>query len=151
MLFVTKSNRSRFFDRHGYIRNFVTLDAIVEAEGSLAVVAGAAGLAFFHLRHAVTGLVSEIENGVMTGLAVIFDALLFEMLAVVEYHLAEMRNLKGDILYVNRICERTGENRGCQYKERVPLLHHCLLKCKKNRVPNVPQKQTLGVSGAAAL
>ena len=106
MLFVTESNRSRCFYLHSYIRNFVTLDAIVETECSLAVMADAAGLAFFHLRHVVTGLVSEIENGIMAGLAVIFDTLLFEMLAVVEYYLAEISNLKGDILDVNRISER---------------------------------------------
>ena len=108
MLLMTESHQSRFFDRHGYIRNFVTLDAIVETECSFAIMAGATGLAFFHLRHVVSSLVSEIENGIMTGLAVIFDALLFEMLAVVEYYLTEIGNLKGDILDVYRIRERAG-------------------------------------------
>lgn len=108
MLFVTESHRSRFFYRHSYIRNFVTLDAIVKAECSLAVMASAAGLAFFHVCHVVTRLVSEIKYGIMAGLAVIFDALLFEMLAMVEHHLAEISNPKGYILDVNRISERAG-------------------------------------------
>jgi hypothetical protein len=151
MLFVTERHRSRFFDRHGYIRNLVTLDAIIETECSFSVVAGAARFSFFHIRHFVASLVSEIENGIMTGLAVIFDALLFEMLAVVEYYLAEIGNLKGDILDVNRIRERAGENRHCQDKKRVPLLHPCLLKCKKIMSLTCLRNKSLMFRGAAAL
>jgi hypothetical protein len=84
MLLVTEFHRPRFFYLNIYISNFVTLDTILEIESPFAVMAGAAGLAFFHICHGVTALASEIENGIMTCLAVILDALLFEMLVVAE-------------------------------------------------------------------
>jgi len=114
MYLVTEFHRSRFFNLKGYIRDLVTLDAILESEGSFAVMAGAAGLAFFHICHGVTALTSEIVNGIMTCLAVILDALLFEMLVVAEYDLAEVGYLHGDIFYVNRISEGENENRHSQ-------------------------------------
>ena len=105
MLLVTEGHRSRFFYFNSYIRNLVTLDAIIEIEGPFAVVAGAAGLAFFHICHGVTVLASEVENGVMAGLAVIFNAFLSEVLVVAKYHLAEIGCLKDDIFDVNCMSE----------------------------------------------
>jgi hypothetical protein len=94
-------------------------------------MAGAAGLAFLHIGHGESVLTSEIENGIMTCLAVILDALLFEVLVVVEYDLSEVGYLHGNIFYVNRISERTSENRYGQYQKSVPLIHDTLLKNKK--------------------
>jgi len=108
MLLVTEGHRPRFFYFNSDIRNLVTLDAIIEIEGPFAVVAGAAGLAFFHICHGVTVLASEVENGVMAGLAVIFNAFLSEVLVVAKYHLAEIGCLKGDIFDVNCISEGAG-------------------------------------------
>jgi len=132
MRLVSESHRSRFFYLEVYIRNFVTLDTIFKIESPFTVVAGAAGLAFFHIRHGVTSLASEIEYGIMTCLAVILDALLFEVLVVAEYDLAEVGYLHGDIFYVDRISEGAYENRHGQDEKRVPLIHDCLLKNKKN-------------------
>jgi hypothetical protein len=112
---VSESYRSRFFDLKGNIRNLMTLDTILEIESPFAVMTGTAGLAFLHIGHGESVLVSEIENGVMTGLTVILDALLFEVLAVAEHDPAEVGCLHGDIFYVNRISEGTGENRYGQY------------------------------------
>jgi hypothetical protein len=94
-------------------------------------MAGAAGLAFFHICHGVTSLASEIEYGIMTCLAVILDALLFEVLVVAEYDLAEVGYLHRDIFYVDRIGQRAGEKRDGQDEKRTPLIHDCLLKNKK--------------------
>jgi hypothetical protein len=94
-------------------------------------MAGAAGLAFLHIGHGESVLASEIENGIMTCLAVILDALLFEVLVVVEYDLSEVGYLHGDIFYVNRISDGTSENRYDQYQKSVPLIHDTLLKNKK--------------------
>lgn len=131
MRLVSEFYRSRFFYLEVYIRNFVTLDAVLEIESPLAVMAGAAGLAFFHICHGVTSLASEIEYGIMTCLAVILDALLFEVLIVAEYNLAEVGYLHGDIFYVDRISEGAYENRHGQDEKRVPLIHDCLLKNRK--------------------
>ena len=128
---MTESHRSRFFDLNVYIRNFVTLDTVLEIESPFAVMAGAAGLAFFHICHGVSSFASEIENRIMTCLAVILDALLFEVLVVTEYDLSEIGYLQGDIFYVNRISEGAGENRHGQDEKRVPLIHDTLLKNKK--------------------
>jgi hypothetical protein len=131
MHLVTESHWSRFFHLKGNIRNFMTLDTILEVKGPFAVMAGAAGLAFFHICHGVTALASEIENGIMTCLAVILDAPLLEVIVVAEYDLAEVGYLHGDIFYVNRISEGTSENRHGQDQKRVPLIHDTLLKTKK--------------------
>ena len=114
MFAMTERHWPRFFDGNSDIRYFMTADAVTEAECPLAVMTGAAGFALLHVRHGITGFVPQIENSIMARLAVIFDVLLFEMLGVVEYYLAKMSNLKGDILDVNRISERAGENNGCQ-------------------------------------
>ena len=105
---MTEGHRSRFFYFNSYIRNLVTLDAIIEIEGPFAVVAGAAGLAFSHICHGVTGLASEVENGIMAGLAVIFNAFLSKVPVVAKYHLAEIGCLKGDIFDVNCMTEGAG-------------------------------------------
>lgn len=128
---VSESHRSRFFDLKGNIRNFMALDTILEIESPFAVMAGAAGLAFLHICHGESVLASEIENGIVTCLAVILDALLPEVLVVVEYDLAEVGYLHGDILYVDRISEGTGENGHGHDQKRVPLIHDTLLKNKK--------------------
>jgi hypothetical protein len=108
MLLVTEGHRSRFFYFNSYIRNLVTLDAIIEIKSPFAIVAGAAGLAFFHICHGVTVLASEIENDIMAGLAVIFNAFLSEVPVVAKYHLAEIGCLKGDIFDIDCISERAG-------------------------------------------
>jgi hypothetical protein len=112
---VAESYRSRFLDLEGNIRNLMTLDTVLEIESPFAVMAGAAGFAFFHIGHGESVLAAEIENGIMTGLAVILDTLLFEVLIVAEYDLSEIGYLHGHIFYVNRISEGTGENRYGQY------------------------------------
>lgn len=53
MFLVTESHGSRFFYLDADIRHFMTLDAILQIGGPLAVVASAAGLAFFHISHGV--------------------------------------------------------------------------------------------------
>ena len=131
MSLVTESHQSRFFDLKGNIRNFMTLDTILEIESPFAVMAGAAGFAFLHIRHGESVLASEIENGIVTCLAVILDAFLPEVLIVAEDDLAEVGYLHGDIFYVNRISEGTSENRHGQDQKRVPLIHDTLLKTKK--------------------
>jgi hypothetical protein len=128
MFLVTESYRSRFFHFDAYIRDFMTLDAILQIGGPLAVVASAAGLAFFHISHGVSVLTPEVENGVMAGLAVIFYTLLFEVLVVVEYDLAEIGYLECDIFDVDRIGERANEDRDDHYKKSGPLPHDCLRK-----------------------
>ena len=129
MFLVTENHRSRFFYFHADIRDFMTLDAILQIGGPLAVVASAAGLAFFHIGHGVTvALAPEVENGIMAGLAVIFYTLLFEVLVVVEYNLAEIGDLECDIFDVDRIGERANEDRDDQYKKSGPLPHDCLRK-----------------------
>ena len=82
MFLVTESHRSRFFDFDADIPDFMTLDAILQIEGPFAVVAGAAGLSFFHIGHGVTFLAPEVENGIMAGFAVVFYTLLLEVLNV---------------------------------------------------------------------
>jgi len=111
MLLVTERHRPRFSDFHADVRDFVTLDAILQIGGPLAIVARSTGLAFFHIGHSVTGLAPQIENGIMAGLAVIFNALLFEMLIMVEYDLAEVGDPECDILDVDGIGERANEDR----------------------------------------
>ena len=108
---VTESHGSRFFDFDADIPDFMTLDAILQIEGPFAVVAGAAGLSFFHIGHGVTFLAPEVENGIMAGLAVVFYTLLFEVLIVVEYDLAEVGYFECDIFNVDRIGERANEDR----------------------------------------
>jgi hypothetical protein len=103
MFLVTEGYGSRLFYFHGYIGNFVTFNAILEIEGPLAVVAGAAGFAFLHISHGVMIFFSEVVNCIMAGFAVILNALLPEMLVMVEYDLAEISYFKGDIFDVNRI------------------------------------------------
>jgi hypothetical protein len=125
---VTESHRSRFFDLEGNIRNFMTLDTILEIESPFAVMAGAAGLAFLHIGHGESVLTSEIEDGIVTCLAVILDAFLFEVLVVAEYNLAEVGYFQGDIFYVNRISEGASKNRYSQDKKHAPPVHDCLLK-----------------------
>jgi hypothetical protein len=132
MRLVSESHRSRFFYLEVYIRNFVTLDTIFKIESPFTVMAGAAGLAFFHICHGVTSLASEIEDGIMTCLAVILDTFLFEMLVVAEYDLAEVGYFHGDIFYVDRISEGTSENSHGHDQKRVPLIHDCLLKKKES-------------------
>jgi hypothetical protein len=105
MLLVAEGYRSRLFYFHGYIGNFVTFDAILEIEGSLTVVAGAAGFAPLHINHGVLIFFPEVVNCIMAGFAVILNALLLEMLVVVEYDLAEIGYFKGNIFNVNRISE----------------------------------------------
>ena len=107
----------------------MTLNAILQIGGSLAVVARAAGLAFFHISHGVAVVLApEVINGIVTGLAVIFYTFLFEVLVVVEYDRAEMGDLECDIFDVDRICERANEDRDDQYKKSGPLPHDCLRK-----------------------
>mgnify|MGYP001578033469 CR=1 FL=1 len=132
MRLVSESHWSGFFDIKGNIRNFMTLDTVLEIESPFAVMACAAGLAFLHIGHGESVFASEIEDGVMTCLAVILDALLPEVLVVAEYDLAEFGYLHGDIFYVNRISEGAGENRHGQDEKRVPLIHDCLLKKKES-------------------
>jgi hypothetical protein len=125
---VRESDRSRFLDLEGDIRNFMTEDTILQIESPFAVMAGAAGFAFLHIGHGESGLASEIVNGIMTGLAVILDALLFEVLVMAEYDPAEVGYFHGDIFYVNRIGEGTSEDRYGQYEKREPPIHDTLLK-----------------------
>lgn len=117
MLFMTEGHRSGLPDLHDHIPDFMALYAIGETEGLFAVVAGAAGFPLFHVRHGETdpgGLRSEVENGIVAGLAVVLDPLLQEVPVVAEYHLAEIGYLDGDILDVDGISERTGQNRPAQ-------------------------------------
>jgi len=123
-----ESDRSRFLDPKGYIRHFMAKGAILQIESPFAVMAGAAGLAFLHIGHGESGLAAEIINGIMTGLAVILDALLSEVLVVAEHDPAEVGYLHGDIFYVNRIGEGASENRYGQYEKREPPIHDTLLK-----------------------
>lgn len=129
---VSEPHRSRFFDLKGNIRDFMALNTIFEIESPFAVMAGAAGFAFLHIGHGEPVLASEIEDGIMTCLAVILDALLPEVLVMAEYDLAEVGYLHGDIFYVNRISEGTSENRYDQDEKRVPLTHDILPKNEKN-------------------
>jgi hypothetical protein len=108
---MTERHGSRFLDFHADVRDLMTLGAILQVGGPLAVVARSAGLAFFHIGHGVTGLAPQIEYGIMAGLAVIFDAFLFEVLVVVEYDLAEVGDPECDILDIDGISERTNEDR----------------------------------------
>lgn len=128
---VRESHWSCFFDFEVHIRNFVTLDTILEIESPFSVMTGAAGLAFLHIGHSESVLASEVENGIMTCLAVVLDALLLEVLVVAEYDPAEVGYLHGDIFYVNRISEGTGENRHGPNQKHVPLIHDTLLKATK--------------------
>ena len=109
MLLVTEDHGTRFFYFNGYFGNFMALDAILQTKGPLAVMTCATGFAFSHIRHGVASLVSEVENGIMTGFTVSLDALLPEMLVMVEYHLAEVGNFEGDVFDINRICHRARE------------------------------------------
>ena len=107
----------------------MTLGAILQIGSPLAVVTHPAGLAFFHIGHGIAVvLASEVINGIVAGLAVIFYSFLFEVLVVVEYDRAEMGDLEGDILDVIRIGERADEDRNDQYKKSGPLPHDCLQK-----------------------
>jgi hypothetical protein len=106
MPLVTEGYGSRLLYFHGYIGNFVTFDAILEIKGPLTVVAGAAGFALLHINHGVVIFFPEVVNCIMAGFAVILNALLLEMLVMVEYDLAEIGYFKGDIFYIDRICER---------------------------------------------
>lgn len=128
MFLVTECHRSRFFNFDADIRHFMTLNAILQIGGPLAVVASAAGLAFFHISHGVAALAPEVVDGIMAGLAVIFYTLLFEVLVVVEDDLAEIGDLEGDIFDVDRIGERANEDRDDQYNKSGPLPHDCLRK-----------------------
>ncbi len=130
MFLVTKGHGSRFFYLDADIRHLMALGALLQVEGPLAVVTGAAGLAFFHIGHGVTVLAPEVENGIVAGFAVIFYALLFEVLIVVEYDLAEIGDIECDIFDVDRIGERADEDRDDQYKKSGPLPHNCLRKMK---------------------
>jgi len=95
MLLVTECHRPRFFNFDDDIRDFMTLGAILQVGGPLAVVASAAGLAFFHIGHGVAVVLApEVINGIVAGLAVIFYTLLFEVLVVVEYDRAEIGDLE---------------------------------------------------------
>jgi hypothetical protein len=128
MFLVIEYHRSRFFYFDADIRHFVTLDAFLQIKGPFAVVAGAAGLAFFHISHGVAFLDPEVVNGIMARLAVIFYTLLLEVLVVVEYHLAEMGYLECDILDVDCIDQRASEDSDDRYKKSGTLPHDCLRK-----------------------
>jgi hypothetical protein len=107
----------------------MTLDAILQIGGPLAVVAHAAGLAIFHIGHGVAVVLApKVINGIVAGLAVIFYTFLFEVLVVVEYDRAEMGDLEWDIFDVDCICERASEDRDDHYKKSGPLPHDCLRK-----------------------
>jgi hypothetical protein len=110
----------------------MTLHTGLEIESPFAVMAGAAGLAFLHIGHGEARLAAKVENGVMTSLTVILDALLFEVLIVAEDNLAEVGDLHGDIFYINRVSEGKGQNR-YRYgqQERIPLIHDTLRKNRK--------------------
>jgi hypothetical protein len=129
MFFVAECHRPRFFDFDADIRDFMTLDAILQIGGPLAVVARAAGLAFFHIGHGVTFVFApEVVNGIVAGLAVIFYSFLFEVLVVVEYDRAEMGDLERDIFDIDCIGERANEDRDDRQKKNGPLPHDCLRK-----------------------
>jgi hypothetical protein len=128
MFFVIEYHGSRFFYFDADICHFMTLDALLQIKGPFAVVASAAGLALFHISHGVAILNPEVVNGIMAGLAVIFYTLLFEVLVMVEYHLAEIGDLECGIFDVDRIGERANEDRDDQYEKSRPLPHDCLRK-----------------------
>jgi hypothetical protein len=125
MLLVAEGDRSGLFDFDRDVPDLVALNAIIETEGSLAVVAGTTGFPLFHVRHGESGtdLGPEVKNGIVAGLAVVLDTLFFEMLGVVEYHLAEIGDVEGDIFDIDRISERAGKNRHGENQKQVPLLH----------------------------
>jgi hypothetical protein len=90
----------------------MTLDAILQIGGSLAIVARTARLSLVHISHSVTAVLApEIENGIVAGLAVVFYALLFEVLVVVKNNLAEIGDLECDIFDVDCIGKRANEDR----------------------------------------
>jgi hypothetical protein len=128
MLLVAEDYRSGLFDFDRDICDLVALNAIIETEGPLAIMAGATGFSLSHIRHGVTALASEVEDGIMTGLAVVLDAILFEMLGMVEDDLAEIGDVESDIFDIDRINKRAGNNRHDQDEKQVPLLHDCLQK-----------------------
>ena len=70
-------------------------------KGGVAVMAGAAGFTFFHIRHGVVSLYLDVEYGIVAGFAVGFNPLLFEMLGMIEYYRAGIRCLESDILDAN--------------------------------------------------
>lgn len=123
VLLVAESDGSRFLDFDAHIPDRMTLDAILQIESPLAVVASAAGLAFLHIRHSVTRLASEVENGVVTGFAVVFYSLLLEMLVVVKHDLTKIGYLKCNVFNVDCIGKRAYEDRDDQYKKSGPLPH----------------------------
>jgi hypothetical protein len=123
MFFVSEDHWSRFFYFNNDVRNFVTFDALLDIKGFFPVVAGAAGLAVPHIRHVVTGSFLDVENGVVTGLAVIFNSLLPKMVVMIEGYLAEISYFEGNIFYVNPISMRKGNNGDYQDEERITKSH----------------------------
>jgi hypothetical protein len=128
VFFVIECHGSRFFYFDADIRHSMTLDALLQIKGAFAVVASAAGLALFHISHGVAILDPEVVNGIMAGLTVIFYTLLFEVLIVVEYHLAEIGYLECHIFDIDRIGKRANEDRDDRYEKSGPLPHDCLRK-----------------------
>ncbi len=132
MFFMAEDHRPRFFYFNSDVRNLVTFDALLNIKGFFPVVAGAAGFAIPHIRHVVTDSFFDVENGVMTGLAVIFNSFLPDMVVVIECYFAEMSYLEGDIFYVNPISIRKGNNGDYQDEERITKLHGYLPPEKSN-------------------
>ncbi len=100
---VTEDNITRIFNLENHVLDRVALYAFQGGKGPLPVMTGAAGFAFYHSRHAVPFFDPEVKNGVMAGLAIILDALLFEVLIMIKYNFAEMGYFDGYILNINCI------------------------------------------------
>jgi hypothetical protein len=105
---VAEGYRSGLFHLHGYIRDLVAADAIIQRERPLAVVASAAGEALLHIRHRETGFLPEIVNCIVACLAVILDPFLPEMVVMTEHNFAKVGYFKGDIFDVYRVGESAG-------------------------------------------
>ena len=126
VFFMAKFYRACLFYFHRDVGNLVAFSTIFNIKGPFPIMTDAAGFTLYHIGHRVTGLFSEVEDGIVADLAVIFDTFLFYVKIVIEYYSAEIGNLEGDILDVNCLGKRKGEKNNNGDGERITKLHEDL-------------------------
>lgn len=102
---VTEPDIAGVFNPEDHFFSRMTFYAFGGGEGLLCIMTGATGFTFFHRSHGVALLDSEVKNGIMAYLAIIFDTFLFEVPIVVEDYFAEIGYFESYVLDVNRISQ----------------------------------------------